>query len=246
MKIYLFDGSFEGILTCIYEAYYRKDKPKRILFNSNIQQSFSDEYSNIETNINTADKVYNGVINKISTEAVENAFYAYLSEDSDVGTYIYEYFKLGFKVGSCIDNYLTVDCVYKIHELRRKVSLEAHRMSGLLRFIELRGMVYYGRIEPDNNILLLLAPHFKDRFYDQKWVIHDVKRSIAAIYNNGEWFLIDLNVESLPPISEKEIFFQEIWKEYYKNISIKERLNPRLQKSYMPVRYWKNLIEKKL
>jgi len=37
--------------------------------------------------------------------------------------------------------------------------------------------------------------------------------------------------------------FQEMWKSYHKAITIKERINPKLQKQFMPRRYWKYLTE---
>jgi probable DNA metabolism protein len=42
-------------------------------------------------------------------------------------------------------------------------------------------------------------------------------------------------------VAEKE--YQDLWKKYFETIAIKERTNPRCQKNFMPVRYWKNLTE---
>ena len=41
-----------------------------------------------------------------------------------------------------------------------------------------------------------------------------------------------------------ERLFKQLWKTYFKAISIRERLNPRKQRNDMPVRYWKHLTEK--
>jgi len=48
--------------------------------------------------------------------------------------------------------------------------------------------------------------------------------------------------ESLMDKDEK--LFQQLWKTYFKSITIKERLNPRKHKQDMPVRYWKYITEK--
>ena len=37
--------------------------------------------------------------------------------------------------------------------------------------------------------------------------------------------------------------FEDLWKNYFVSITIKERANPKLQKRMMPKRYWKNLTE---
>ncbi|MDD3778627.1 MAG: DUF4130 domain-containing protein, partial [Proteiniphilum sp.] len=41
-----------------------------------------------------------------------------------------------------------------------------------------------------------------------------------------------------------EKLFQELWKGYFKAMTIKERINPRLQRQHMPKRFWKYLTEK--
>ena len=35
--------------------------------------------------------------------------------------------------------------------------------------------------------------------------------------------------------------YQELWKMFFKTISIKERKNPRYQMQFMPKKYWKDL-----
>jgi probable DNA metabolism protein len=79
---------------------------------------------------------------------------------------------------------------------------------------------------------------------DQNWIIHDLKRGIGAMYNKQRWVITKIEDINLPAFGEKELVFQELWKQYFKNISITNRLNPNLQKKIMPIRYWKHLIEK--
>jgi probable DNA metabolism protein len=240
---YIYDGSFEGLLTCIYEAYYRKEKPARVLKNETIQQGLLDTNVYIPSDPEKAGKVYNSIIGKISPEAMQNAYYAYLSNDENTGTYVYNYIRLGFKLGGKVDLYLADDRVLKIHEISRRVSSERHLMLGLIRFRQIRGEIYYASYKPDNNITALLAPHFADRMSDQNWVIHDVKRNIAALYNKEKWVITDISSDSFN-FSEEEMDYQGLWKDYFKNIAIQDRINPRLQRQHMPKRYWEYLIEK--
>lgn len=246
MLVYVYDGSFEGLLTSIYEAYYRRERPDKIMSENLLELNIMESYVHIKTGTEKSDRVYNSALEKISPEAVENIFYVYLSEDKNAGTTIYNYMRLGFKVGSSVDKYLSEEHVFNTLKISQRVSFETHRMEGLLRFKKLRGEIYYAQYEPDNNITMLLAPHFKDRLSDQNWIIHDTKRNIAAVYNKDEWVITESLPENLPGLSEGEEYFQALWKEYYKRISIEERKNLRQQRGYMPVRYWKNLIEKKL
>ena len=46
-------------------------------------------------------------------------------------------------------------------------------------------------------------------------------------------------------MDKDEKLFQSMWKEYFKSIAIKERLNPRLHRQHMPARFWKYMPEKR-
>lgn len=243
---YIYDGSFEGLLTSIYEAYYRHEFPKNIWTRGNIQESFLESYVHIETNLVNAQKVFKSIKEKISEASFDYAFYTHLSELRDAGTWIYNYLRLGWKLGSKVDLYEADDKVLVVHNTSRKVLGESHRMLGLLRFKQIGESLYYSVMEPDYNIAGLIAPHFADRLSDQNFIIHDVRRGIAVVYNQEDWTLIDANFEYLPQNEEGENDFQSLWKGYFRNISIKNRVNTRLQRKNMPARYWKHLTEKQL
>lgn len=243
---YIYDGSFDGLMTSIYEAYYRPEKPDNIIPKEDLQQSLFSNNIYINSDIEKSNKVQNAIVKKISYNALKNIFYVFLSELEGSSTLIYHYLRLGFKVGCNIDRYLSSDAVLNIHRIRHKVVFEAHRMTGLLRFRLLKCNVYYSDICPDHNILGLLAPHFAERFADQSFIIHDVKRGLSVVYNKKEWIITDAPpLQQMISETEEEIQFQNLWKQYFKSIAIKERLNPRLQRHYMPRRYWDYLIEKK-
>lgn len=246
MLYYIYDGSFDGLLTAIYEAYYRREQPDRITSEADIQQSFMINKVYIQTDTEKARKVYNSIQSKISAQALENVFYAFLSEDDDSSTAIYQYLRLGWKIGKDIDSHLSNDAVLKVHSICRKVRRENHAMLGLIRFRRLENDIYYSQIEPEYNIIGLAAPHFASRLSNENWVIHDLKRGIAAMYNKNEWIIKDVDTVDELKFEEDEEMYQQLWKEYFKSIAIKNRINPKLQKRNMPMRYWKHLIEKQL
>ncbi|MDP4183252.1 MAG: TIGR03915 family putative DNA repair protein, partial [Bacillota bacterium] len=107
----------------------------------------------------------------------------------------------------------------------------------------MEGNYYYASFEPDHNIISLLAPHFAKRLSDQKWVLHDLKRKTAAIFDTEGWFLSPIDALQELRLSDKENDFQNLWKLYFKNISIKSRTNLKLQRKYMPKRYWAHIVE---
>jgi len=246
MVNYLYDGSFEGLLTCIYEAYYRSEKPDRIYSSEYVQQNLLDENIQISTDPDKASKVYDSIARKISYQCLENIYHAYLSELSGIETNILNYVRLGFKKGKDVDLYLSDDRVLAVHTAAKKVTRECHLMVGLLRFKKLDNNIYYAQYKPDHNITTLISGHFVDRFSDQSWVIHDVKRNYAAVFDKKVCIFTDVSEEAIPITYGIGDDYEKLWKDYFNNICIKERINPKLQKQYMPARYWKFLIEKQL
>lgn len=245
MLNYIYDGSFEGLLTAIYEAYYRRENPCKFLEDGNLQINLFEENYRVKTDNEKYKKVYTAIKEKISVKTLKDIYYVFLSDTlEDRGTLIFNYIKLGWKLGNKLDCFLSNDDVLRVQNICRKVFSECHLMLGIIRFKLIEEGIYYARIEPDNNIAGILAPHFSKRLSDQNWVIHDVKRGIAAMYNKTDWVLSAVDLPPEAEMHEKETSYQDLWKQYFKSIAIKSRINSKLQKRSMPVRYWRNLVEK--
>lgn len=244
MLHYIYDGSFDGLLTSIYEAYYRREDIEDIVPKDSMEENFLVQKVFISTDGEKSRKVYEAIENKISEEALKRVFYAYLSELPRHGITILKYLQLGFKFGPQVDLNLSNDIILKMDNINYKVGMEKHRMLGLIRFKQLENGILYSSIEPDYNIVGLLAPHFASRMMNENWAIHDVKRGIGVLYNKKEWVIKDIEVTDSLIIKEDEEDYQELWKAYFKSIAIQSRINPKLQKRNMPMRYWKHLVEK--
>jgi len=241
---YVYDGSFEGLLTAVYEAYYQSMKPDLIVSQANYQEDLLVKKIVIQTDCLKADKVYDAIIKKISYEALQKVFCVFLSELPESATMIYEYLRLGWMIGEKVDFCLSEQKVLNVHTVFKKVSSEKHRMLGFIRFRKIKGNIYYAPIEPDYNIIGLLAPHFARRFNDQYFVIHDVRRNTAVVYNRSEWIISEFTANQVIAFDKDEQNVQNLWKQFFDSITIKDKINPRLQKQFMPKRYWKYLIEK--
>jgi len=74
-------------------------------------------------------------------------------------------------------------------------------------------------------------------------VIHDVKREKALVAYGGDWYITPFKKENVPDASASEQDYRALWKQYFDNMAIRQRINPRCQKNMMPVRYWKHLTE---
>ncbi|MDD3705074.1 MAG: TIGR03915 family putative DNA repair protein [Clostridiaceae bacterium] len=245
MPCYIYDGSFDGLLTAIYDAYYNKDFPEQIVSRDNFIDNFLITKVYIQTDEEKSKKVHDAILQKISRHAMSGIMYAYLSEHENAGIYILEYLRFGFKTGRIVDSYLADDRVNNINRLVTKVTREKHLLSGIIRFRLLQNNIYYAPIEPQYNTTCLLGKHFAERMSDQIFVIHDVKRSYGVFYDKNKWFMSDISIKEDIVFHENELFYQELWKHYFDYTTIKSRINPKLQSNHMPKRYWKYLIEMK-
>lgn len=240
--IYVTDGTFEGILTAVFEAYRFREEPESIVSRELVQISLGSEIRDIETDHKKSDRVYKSIVERMSQNAIEILYRAYLHEHPDIGIAIYHYIKIGLKIGKHIVCFLQNPDVLWVNDMSQKVLAEAHLFLGIMRFKKIVNGIYYAGFEPDNNITMLISNHFVERLSDQPWIIHDVKRDIYALYDTTE--LIFSNEHITIPENKSDEKFELLWKRYFKSIAIESRCNPKLQKRLMPRRYWKNLTEK--
>ena len=244
MIYYIYDGTFNGLLSTIYDTFYSNDDPDRILKESCYQKNLFAETRDVETDPDKADKVSQAIRTKISKEAFRNIYYAFLSESKDIELYIYRYLQKGFRAGPGLNKDLTDEDVSQIKNKSRKVGREKHRLLGLLRFRQLEDGILYAPFTPEYDTSVLIAPHFAKRMPNEKWVIHDKTRDKAILYNKEEWMVVE--IDQLPEItySKDERDYQSLWKNFFDSIAIKNRKNPKLQANNMPKKYWGFLIEK--
>ena len=129
--------------------------------------------------------------------------------------------RYGSNVGKSLNQHITNDYVRKVHALSAKVGSEAHRMHGFVRFAKLNDGMYYARISPDHNVLPIIGKHFAERLPDQRFMIHDVSRGMALLYDTHRWFLTDVELHYDPQHADDEQYYQSLWKQYFQSIAIK-------------------------
>ena len=242
MADYLYDGTFEGFLSCVYAHYY-EEKAAGIFPEESYQPNLLVKSRVVKTNGGRAKRVYEAIEKKISRYDLQRIYKVFLSGVPDKENKLLKYIVLGFKNGAKIRLLHGDQTVFDVQQIERKVNFEVHRLSGLIRFAELRGGVLYSAIEPDHDVCELLAAHFCDRYKNERFVIHDKKRAKALIGCGGNFYISEFGLQNLPSNTDDEGDYQKLWKKYFDTIAIRERMNPKCQKNLMPVRYWKNLPE---
>lgn len=235
--IYLYKESFNDLLNLINYILKNRLKPENIK-NELYMKSLLDEvyYPIIEEDMGLSERI----INKIGIESFSIIYYVFLSNDNDKELLIYNYLFNSLKYREKIRFMRNIDSVNKCLKISKYVKSEAHKFKGFVRFSELDNGILYSEIGPENNILLILSNHFKKRLNNEHWIIKDNKRNLISIYDKKEFYIFDSDVSIKP---KKGDYFEDMWKEFYKTIGIKERKNDRCRMNFMPKKYWKYIVE---
>lgn len=243
---YIYDGSFDGFLTVCYEHVYREKATEIFVDSPDLQLSFGGQFK-IETDILKSEKVANALERKVSHAALRRAYRAFLTEEPGKDMDVLSYIFYAFKKGRQVDSLHGDPIVRRIDLLNHKVSWELDRFLGILRFGIVEGPkgreLMYAAFAPENDILQSLMPHFLNRFRREPFIIHDFKREKAAFAHNGTWAMRYLPRDYAPEYTKDEKQYRALWKNYFNTAAIAQRVNPDLQRSFVPTRYWQYTVE---
>lgn len=252
MNLYTYDGSFEGLLTVVFEAFERSAWPSNIEREQVAQPVMFGETVVVTTDEAKAKRVWKGLEKKLSANALQALYYTYLWEQPGFEMLLFSYARLAFQSQGNIEGNFTVPAVLQVQQIRKQVHRERHRMEAFVRFQKTADDLFYAAVSPDFNVLPLIADHFEKRYADQQWAIYDTKRRYGLYYDLKSVALVSLEpaatsksgVLSTVAFHAEEEKFQRLWQVYFKHINIPERKNPKLHLRHMPKRYWQYLSEK--
>jgi len=253
MAFIVYDGSFEGFLTVIFECYARKITPVDICSNKVFQKNLFADRIDIPCDPQKADRVWKALEMKLHRNHRNMPFFAFLSEDPGIELKLYRFIRRMFDSPKSIETDYGDRDVLELRKIERRVMQEAHRIHQFVRFQETRDGLFFAPIEPACNVLPLAVNHFRARFSDQRWLVYDVKRDYGFFYDMHRIHEVVLSEKLFSPANgkipdqlaqEEEAIYQTLWKDYFNQITIKERKNLRVQRQHMPRRYWKFLPEK--
>ncbi|MDD3347560.1 TIGR03915 family putative DNA repair protein [Oscillibacter sp.] len=238
--VYVYDGSFEGFLSCIFESYANKEVLTAICRDEDFApQLFACRF--IETNVEYANRVIRKVV-KCSPYAAELLRKGFLSCLSDREILLYHLVVKLLRQGPHFLANFSDETLNPVVRAVRHLEGEAHLLKGFVRFSELGG-VLGSEIEPKNQVLPILRSHFCARYRNERFFIYDRTHRQALFYAAGKAVIRPLEAFQMAPPDETEANYRILWKRFYDTVAIKERFNPRCQQTHMPKRYWKTMTE---
>ncbi len=238
--LYLFDGSKEGFLTALVRAF---DDEEAFLSSKRVQLRIGEGQVCVETDFSVAERVEKKLFSFDRDSPADLNVLLRCGEDCHEQI-AFRYFRLLAKEKLPIKRRLADLDVFRAVECMRKVGLEIHRFHGFIRFMETESGALYAPFSPDNDICDLLAPHFRARLPHFPFVLHDVGRKKAAVYDGNAIFIVPL-AESSVVLAANEEEWQTLFQRYYQSVNIPSRERLKQMRGYMPARYWKYLTEKR-
>ena len=250
---YAYDGSFEGLLTVLFTVYDRKAAPNSIQPLGAVQGGLFAQPVEVETDEAAAARVWKGLLQYMDAEARTRLFHTFLSEQPDRELVIFRYADLAMRTGRDISEHYADDNVRRVQRLAQQMYREKHRMEAFVRFEKTQDGLFHATIEPDFDVLPLIAAHFTKRYADQRWLIYDRRRHYGLYYDLQRTDIVQFDAGTTPQrstavsatvLDEREPLYKLLWQAYFDHVNIPERKNLKLHRRHMPLRYWKYLSEK--
>ena len=233
--ILVYDGTFEGFLSLVYEVYYKKLKPTKI-YKTLPNEILFEEILEINSSKESGIKVLNAIKTKFPKEILEKILNIFMCDSKEFEMALLEYIVIGFKDSKQLYN-INNSCVFYLNNLEKELFKNVHRMSGFIRFEELEDKTLYAKIESKFNIVYFLGRHFLKRFNNQNFIIHDINRKLAFVKIQNDYSIKEVAFFDKPNYSPNEEKFQKLWKSFFSGVTINERTNLKLQTQMVPLLY---------
>ena len=237
----IYDGSFAGFLTCVFQAYARREEPVRFSTPEEAQAALWPE-RRVETDRDKARRVYRSLGPRLGAEGKRLVTYGFLTCMEEKELRLWRLMKLGYQNGPAFTRALADPEIAAVWKAVGHLTEEAHLLKGFARFSELEG-VLVGEIEPKNRVLPLLRPHFCARLPGENFALYDRTHKELLLARPGKWAILPAEDFVPGPAGEEELDCRRLWRQFYHIIAIEGRYNPRCRMTHMPKRYWSVMTE---
>lgn len=238
---YVYDGSFEGFLSLVFESWRKKELPAMVFPAGEEQLTLFPSYF-IETDDEKALRVEKGIVKAAGTAAFCNVEQCFLSCAAQKELLLLDYIRLCIERGTKVLSMLADDTVHVVEKAAFACAREGHLFKGFARF-SVHGDVMTAVIEPKNSVLPLVADHFCERYHEESFIIYDKTHGSALVFSKGIRAIVPAEGFEPPRADTSEIEARRLWKLFYDTIAIEQRDNPRCRMSMMPKRFWSRLTE---
>ena len=240
--VYCYDGSFAGFLCCVFASFARHELPFAI-WPPEREQATLYPAVEIPTEEDKARRVFRAYCRLAGASGRRLLTRAFLSGEADRELRLLRFLHLVFAEGGRALLLLGHADVAPVYAMDKAVVRETEHLMGFIRFEEAGGMLG-AVIHPKNQVLPLLKGHFCGRYPEERFLIYDAAHGTALLYHPHEAQLLRLDAPlALPPPDEREQYYQALWKQFYRTLSIEARRNEKQRRTMCSKRFWADMVE---
>ena len=200
MTVYTFDGTMDGLLTAVFDAFALHEQPEQLLKTGDALPLFCDHTYHVTSDDEKAQRVWTGLEKHLPREAMKLIYVSWLSELPELPTPLFQYICKVFRQGDISKHFADPD-VLTVTNIARRVLHEQLRMKQFIRFQKAKDGSLLAVVSPDHHVLPLVTDHFSDRFNDQPWLIYDARRHYGFNYDGHSGIRITFEDEAVVPFN---------------------------------------------
>ena len=178
--VYLYDGSFEGFLCCVYESFAQHELPFAV-WTPQRETATLYPVKEIATDPAVARRVFASFGKKLGAETEYLVSRDFLSGQEDKELLLLRFLHLAFALGPGTVKREGHPVVAPLYAMKKSLDWEVDKFQGFVRFEEHDGMLG-AVIHPKNYILPLLRPHFCGRFPEEDFMIYDAVHQAVLLH----------------------------------------------------------------
>jgi probable DNA metabolism protein len=164
----IYDGTFEGLLTAVFEIYDRRLTHVKMDKSETYASALFEDKLKITTDEIRAGRVLEGLQQKLSVIGIQRLYIAHMAEITGEDDNITGYIRYAFDAGQNIEEDYGNKYVIRVSEIVQMMRRERHRMEAFVRFQKLKDNTFYAAIQPDFNVLPMLIKHFRNRYAEAR------------------------------------------------------------------------------
>ena len=187
MNIFLYDKTFEGLLTSVFEAYSRRIFPDALLLEGEPLPLFYDEIFTVITDEEKSGRVWRGLQKKLSSAALACLAQCWLAEEPETPMLLFRYIRKAIDAPRSIETNFADPDVLEFSRMWKRVDWERIRLLQFVRFQKAADGTFFAAIEPEKNApSLLVTGAFQGPFCRPRWLIYDIRRAYGYYYDLKE------------------------------------------------------------
>lgn len=238
--VFAYDGSFEGLMSAVFDAFSMKTLPDDIYPFDEMEPTLLKIHT-VETDFEHAKRVEQATVKKLGKNAANLVRRGFLYDGGGKETAIMRFLWKGFNEGAKAAAAIGDPDVNPLFKMAAAVSNEQRLLFGFVRFSESGGALT-AVIHPKHFVLPLLRGYFCARMYNENFMIYDENHGAALIHSGRRTAIIPVADLEFPKCEEDK-FYRDLWKSYYRHIAISSRYNPKCRMTHMPKRFWADMPE---